>query len=173
MSDPPKEPKKAKPALTVHPAGKPSPETKAEIATELGQELSEALDQAVREHEGDESPEVAWSPVSRSMDQTMSFSSKLLAFVNEQKWVFAKTMPQWPHEYIVRKRVDEKLFEQLVIHIRTHGHKGRFYEKDITYYDEAGMVYWTMGAPLDETTIINRCRKEYSYEYRLRHATLP
>lgn len=103
----------------------------------------------------------------------MSFPPELLAFVTEQRWVFAKTMPQWPHEYIVRKRVDEKLFEQLAKHILTHGCKGRFYQKAITYYDEAGMVYWTMGAPLDETTIINRCRKEDSYEYRLRHGTLP
>jgi hypothetical protein len=173
MSDSPKDPEKTKPKLTVHPATEPSPETKVKIAAELGQGLSEALEQAVREHEGNRNPDVARRPVLRSMNQTMSFSPKLLAFVNEQKWVFAKTMPQWPHEYIVRKQVDEQLFEQLVIHIRTHGHKGRFYEKAITYYDEAGMVYWTMGAPLNETTIINRCRTEDSYEYRLRHGTLP
>ena len=137
----------------------------------LNQEIR--VEQAVREHEGDESPDVAWGPVLRSMDQTMSFSPKLLAFVNEQRWVFAKTMPQWPHEYIVRKRVDENLFEQVVKHIRTHGYTAKFYQKDITYYDEAGMVYWTMGAPLEETTVINRCRKEDSYEYRLKHGTLP
>jgi hypothetical protein len=35
------------------------------------------------------------------------------------------------------------------------------------------MVYWTMGAPLKETIIINRCRKEQSYEYRLLKGTLP
>ena len=35
------------------------------------------------------------------------------------------------------------------------------------------MVYWTMGAPLDETTIINRCRKEDTYEERLKRGTLP
>ncbi len=54
----------------------------------------------------------------------MSFSTELLAFVNEQKWIFAKTMPKWPHEYIVRERVDEELFERLVRHIRTHGYEG-------------------------------------------------
>ena len=43
----------------------------------------------------------------------------------------------------------------------------------ITYYDEDGLVYWTMGAPLSETTIINRCKKENSYEYRLANGTLP
>ena len=59
MSNSPKEPKKTKPELTVHPAVEPSPETKAKIAAELGQGLSEALEQAVREHEGGEGPDVA------------------------------------------------------------------------------------------------------------------
>jgi hypothetical protein len=43
----------------------------------------------------------------------------------------------------------------------------------ITYYDEDGLVYWTMGAPVEETTIINRCRKEQTYEYRLANDDLP
>ena len=103
----------------------------------------------------------------------MSFSTELLAFVNEHEWVFAKTMPKWPHEYIVRERVDEELFEQLVIHIRTYGYEGKFYRKTLIYYDEGGMMYWTMGAPLEETTIINRCREEDSYECRLQNGTLP
>jgi hypothetical protein len=89
------------------------------------------------------------------------------------EWTFAKTMPEWPHEYIVRDRVDGELFERLVTHIRDHGYEGRFYAKTITYYDEAGLVYWTMGAPLSETTIVNRCRSEDTYERRLVAGTLP
>ena len=69
-------------------------------------------------------------------------------------------MPEWPHEYLVRDRVDETLFVRLVEHIRANGYEGRFYQRVITYYEEAGMVYWTMGAPLAETIIINRCRKK-------------
>lgn len=104
----------------------------------------------------------------------MKFPTNLKAFVAEQKWKFAKTYAlTWPHEYIVRDRVDEELFSQLVQHIRTHGYEGTFYRKTITYFDEDGMVYWTMGAPIEETTIVNRCKKEQSHEYRLRHGTLP
>ncbi len=82
-------------------------------------------------------------------------------------------MPDWPHEYIVRGRVDERLFLGLVRHIRAHGYEGSFYWKRITYYNEGDLVYWTMGAPIEETTIINRCRKEHSYEYRLTYDSLP
>ncbi len=103
----------------------------------------------------------------------MSFPQELEVFVNEQGWTFAKTMPRWPHEYLVRERVDEELFEQLVRHIRKHGYEGRFYDRPITYYDEAGMAYWTMGAPVEQTTIINRCRKGDTYQSRLENGTLP
>ena len=97
----------------------------------------------------------------------------LREFISAVKWTFAKTMPRWPHEYIVRERVDENLFVQLVRYIRANGYQGNFYKKDITYYDDDGRVYWTMGAPIEETIIINRCKKEDSYEYRLSTGNLP
>ena len=69
--------------------------------------------------------------------------------------------------------MDEALFDWLVRHIRAHGYQGRFYSKPITYYEEDGLVYWTMGAPLGETIIINRCKKEDTYEHRLATGRLP
>lgn len=103
----------------------------------------------------------------------MAFTDELERFVDVEDWTFAKTMPKWPHEYIVRERVDEALFVTLVKHIRAEGYEGRFYRMAITYFDDRGMVYWTMGKPIAETIIVNRCRKEGSYEYRLAHGTLP
>ena len=98
----------------------------------------------------------------------------LLSFVDNSDWVFAKTSAKtWPHEYIVRDQVDKDSFVELVRHIRGHGYLGKFYAKDITYLDCTNLVYWTMGAPIDETTVINRCRKEQSYKYRLAHNDLP
>ena len=82
-------------------------------------------------------------------------------------------MPEWPHEYIVRARVDEKLFKQLVRHIRTNGCEAPFYDEKYIFFEEGGMLYWTMGAPVNETTVINSCRKENSYECRLKNGTLP
>lgn len=104
----------------------------------------------------------------------MRLPPDLKRFVDSATWTFAKTYAEtWPHEYIVRDRVDEKLFLSLVRHIRENGYEGRFYRKPITYFDEDGMVYWTMGAPIEETTIVNRCTKEQTYEYRLKSDTLP
>lgn len=37
----------------------------------------------------------------------------------------------------------------------------------------ASLTYWTMGAPVEETIIINRCRKEETYEVRLAEGMLP
>ena len=98
----------------------------------------------------------------------------LRAFIANSTWTFAKTYaPRWPHEYIVRDRVDRSLFEQLVRHIREHGYEGRFYSQKNMYFDHDGVAYWTMGAPPGETTIINRCPKENTYESRLKNGTLP
>lgn len=103
----------------------------------------------------------------------MRFSQEIKDFIQAEAWTFAKTMPEWPHEYLVKGHVDPDLFEAMVRHIREHGFAGRFYEKVITYFAEDGMLYWTMGAPLEKTIIINRCREEDSYENRRRNGTLP
>ena len=107
------------------------------------------------------------------MIKTILLPTLLRNFVDNEEWTFAKTMPKWPHEYIVRERVDEKLFVALVRHIREKGYEGKFYKKSITYYNDGELVYWTMGAPLDETIIVNRCNKEDSYESRLQNDSLP
>jgi hypothetical protein len=97
----------------------------------------------------------------------------LREFVDTSTWTHARTMPEWPHEYIVREHVDAVLFERLVRYIRASGYQGAFYSKPIVYMDDGGLVYWTMGAPLEKTTIVNRCQAEDSYQYRLAHGTLP
>ena len=101
------------------------------------------------------------------------FSNKLCEFVSNEKWTFAKTMPEWPHEYIVRRQVDEDLFVELVLHIRKYGYDDFFYSKKMTYFDQDGYTYWTMGAPVEETIIINRTQTENTYKQRLKNGTLP
>jgi hypothetical protein len=108
------------------------------------------------------------------MNNSIPLPDNLRQFVTSCRWTFAKTYAStWPHEYIVRDHVDEDLFIQLVQHIRAHGYEGSFYAKLITYFDEDGLVYWTMGSPINKTIIVNRCKTEQTYEYRLQHGTLP
>ena len=67
-------------------------------------------------------------------------------------WRFAKTMPQWPHEYTVRKYEDpaeaQALFEEAVAFIRANGERRTFEPtgKSSLYFDIDGRQYWTMGA---------------------------
>ena len=103
----------------------------------------------------------------------MLLPKDLRDFVNQETWTYAKTMPEWPHEYIVRKRVDEGLFVQLVEHIRAHGYEGNFYRRKITYFDEDGLTYWTMGAPVEETPISHRGKKEDPSAVRLAEGRPP
>lgn len=85
-------------------------------------------------------------------------------YIAEVRWEFAKTMPQWPHEYTVRAwRPDrDGDFSAFVELIRSAG-EVRPWPKDAerhrhhnTYLAIDGWQYWTMGAPVDETIIINR-----------------
>ena len=101
------------------------------------------------------------------------FPNKLKKFIDEVFWTFAKTMPEWPHEYIVRKNVSDELFIETFEHIRENGCQGRYYDQQYIYFEEDGLIYWTMGAPIADTTIINRTKVENSYENRLKNGTLP
>jgi len=107
------------------------------------------------------------------MSDSSALPENLREFVASSKWTFAKTMPEWPHEYLVRDRVDRVLFEALARHIRQHGFEERFYQRILTYFAEDGLLYWTMGEPIEDTTIINRCKEADSYENRLQNGTLP
>jgi hypothetical protein len=83
-------------------------------------------------------------------------------FIGTRQWRCAKTMPQWPHEYTVRQfddpQQDQAVFEEAVAFIRAKGERRRFEPtgKLSVYLDVDGRQYWTMGAPIEETIIINR-----------------
>ena len=77
-------------------------------------------------------------------------------FVAKAPWRFAKTMPDQPHEYTVRGETPEQDFEWFVLYIREHGHRANYDDKSYTYLEVDGYKYWTMGAPVAATTIVNR-----------------
>jgi hypothetical protein len=78
-------------------------------------------------------------------------------FVSSQKWTFAKSMPRTPHEYIVKGRGNTpEEFEAAVTLLREAGYWHSFYRLRNQYLDLGEHFYWTMGAPIPETTILNR-----------------
>lgn len=85
-------------------------------------------------------------------------------YIAEVRWQFAKTMPQWPHEYTVRTwRPDlEEDFFAFVALIRGEGiikpwpAEAAVPRYRHTYLELDGWEYWTMGDPAPETALINR-----------------
>lgn len=73
-------------------------------------------------------------------------------------WTFAKTMPQNPHYWAPRKSwVGEVSFDNMVMHIRANGYVQRYGRTDYLCLNVGAWKYWTMGAPLPMTRLINRC----------------
>ena len=109
-------------------------------------------------------------------------SSELASFSNSVEWTWAKTYADtWPHYYIVKERVDENLFQKFVLHIREYGEWELFYNMSLKYFEEDGVVYWTMVPPddnskwyvLEKEDIINKCAVDATYKVRKQLGTLP
>ncbi|MBQ3628049.1 MAG: hypothetical protein II947_03340 [Bacteroidaceae bacterium] len=85
---------------------------------------------------------------------------KLRKMIVRCKWTFAKTMPFAPHEYIVRDKcpLTDEEFVYFVDMQRRFGVKERWgkYNNPYLYIDD--YKYWTMGAPIEETKVINRAK---------------
>jgi hypothetical protein len=81
------------------------------------------------------------------------------AILTGQKFTFAKTMANIPHEYTLRKNwASDQDFINVVNFIREHGKEERFFRKTFVYYYCNGYKYWTMGNPMDITRLINRAK---------------
>ncbi|MSO44775.1 MAG: hypothetical protein EXQ74_05655 [Thermoleophilia bacterium] len=78
-------------------------------------------------------------------------------FVTDHEFVVANTMKGIPHSYLVRKRSrDSDEFSSATHFIRDNGFKRPFYRKVYAYYRVGDYAYWTMGAAVEETVLINR-----------------
>lgn len=87
---------------------------------------------------------------------------KLRGMIVRCQWTFAKTMPWCPHEYIVRGKcpLSETEFRYFIDMQRSYGKVERWgkYITPYLYIDD--YKYWTMGAPVEETIVMNRARIE-------------
>ena len=85
---------------------------------------------------------------------------KLREMIARCKWTFAKTMPWCPHEYIVRGKcpLSEEEFLYFIEMQRNYGKVERWGKYITPYLYIDGYKYWTMGAPVEETIVINRAK---------------
>ena len=57
-----------------------------------------------------------------------------------------------------RGETPDEAFHWFVLHIREHGYRAEYGGREYTYLEVDAWRYWTMGAPVAETTIINRAK---------------
>jgi SAM-dependent methyltransferase len=88
------------------------------------------------------------------------------ALMAQHPFKFAKTMPAHPHHYTLRKTwAVQADFDWAVQFIRAHGYPQRWASTTYVYMDVNEHCYWTMGAPVRETILINRANKDRTMPY--------
>jgi hypothetical protein len=94
------------------------------------------------------------------MEDAETELAELRELVAAQSWRFARTIPQWPHAYIVRSPDNEALFARLYRAIRAHGQDQKFGPFRNRYLHLGdGWKYWAMDRDEEltaKTTVINR-----------------
>lgn len=88
---------------------------------------------------------------------------ELRAFIAAHPWTFAKTMPQWPHWYVVKaKHPMPDLFPTFASTIIARGYQAVFRPYPAHrgfrrwYLDLDGFHYWHMDPLTKDVTLINR-----------------
>ena len=80
--------------------------------------------------------------------------------INQNEWIFAKTIPHNPHWYSLRKQWNNSIvkFEDLVQYIRENGKVTKFLNRNYIVSEFGEYKYWTMGSALNITILINRTK---------------
>lgn len=81
---------------------------------------------------------------------------KFHKLIKQNEWIFAKTMPEIPHYYIVRDNLsddDKKLFDEFYKYIKINGYSKKFYSKQYTYLNIDNYKYWIIDNILNRAEI--------------------
>ena len=91
-----------------------------------------------------------WTAIMSSLASAPA-AAQVRKYLAAQTWVYARTMPKWPHEYILLKRsTDPWMHLRAVAVIRANGERRRFHAY---WQPDDGFEYWTMRSC---DTILNR-----------------
>ena len=74
--------------------------------------------------------------------------------------VFWRTSVDGSHQYTLGSWNPDliEVFNKFIVHIRWHGYIEKFKGIEYTYFDVGDYQYWSMGALLEETILINRVK---------------
>ena len=95
----------------------------------------------------------------------MISKEKVISILENAKYKFAKTAStRNPHWYSLSDTwKDRGEFEEVVQFIRNNGKVERFWKVEYMCFHYKGWKWWTMGAPLSETILINKTYASESY----------
>lgn len=91
-------------------------------------------------------------------EQIPEYLRQLQYRVETHEFQFAKTMKENPHWYTLRKTWDDAEFDSFVLDIRRYGEIRYFGRWPYVHLDLGSWTYWTMGYPVEQTTLVNRKR---------------
>lgn len=97
-------------------------------------------------------------------DEYRLFLPEFKDWALRHEWTFAKTQPEFPHEYVAKPKLktqaDIDEFHNVVKFIQKYGYDKYFFKYLIRYLDVDKYKYWTMGWYWKDTTIINRAVRD-------------
>jgi 2-polyprenyl-3-methyl-5-hydroxy-6-metoxy-1,4-benzoquinol methylase len=84
--------------------------------------------------------------------------NEIIELFNQKDWRFSKTSKfKNPHWYTLRENWDDDpTFDLIVNFIRNNGIEESFWNIKYICLHHNGWKYWTMGSPVDKTTLINK-----------------
>ena len=83
-------------------------------------------------------------------------------------WIYAKTMPDCPHEYIIRgKTANDETYFAMFKTIEERADWGEYAGTQYQYlHPDDGYYYWKMTGDMSESIIINRAKEESEIRYK-------
>lgn len=83
--------------------------------------------------------------------------NEIQSALESNDWVFAKSMGDNPHWYTLRDKWNHSIpFSDIVEFVRECGTPRKWFRATFVYWKLGFHEYWSMGAAIDETTLINR-----------------
>ena len=78
-------------------------------------------------------------------------------WLEARRWIFARSRASNPHWYCLRRDADDpKMFERVVEHLQEYGSPYVWWGSTYLQYVAGQFAYWTMGASVEDTVVINR-----------------